>query len=153
MPSIKNTQPFFSSYQSPRPCEKNDTNSNLLHSRTIEEVSLPCKPRLKTAILGAIALLGTTIGMYCARRYLGGSDPSLEEVLSIGTRNGLGTAHGRVSVRAIPTALPLDNQMILPGALFQLRREFFNDTAGGFIEQKNYARAQLVNESNRPNNV
>ncbi len=149
--SIQNTHPFYSSSRS---LEEGDSRSkNLkaavigpdvvirldhtrpLHTRSIEQAPTSYKPGLKAAVLSTIALLGT-VGIYCVRKVFGGNDPIHANVFSQIERTGLDISRGFVSERAIPTVLPLEDQVALPGSLFQVSHQFFTEVGGGFIQQK-----------------
>ncbi len=113
--SMQNTQPLHT--------------SSPLYSRSIEQVFTSYKSGFKTAVFGTAALLGTA-GIYCASKYFNASS------LPIKVEPQLDMSQRIVRVRAIPTALPLEDQVAVPGAFFQVSHEFFTEANGGFIEQK-----------------
>ncbi len=93
------------------------------------------KPVMKATVLGAMALLGIA-GIYCARKFFAGNSAIQADPLLQTAHPELNLAHRIVSVRALPTPLPLEDQVAIPGSVFEVSREFFKDAGGGYIQQK-----------------
>ncbi len=105
-----------------------------LQRRLIEVTPKSFKSSLKVAVCSAMALVGVA-GMYCVRRYFGNSHPVDADTLLKAEHNGLDPSHNMISTRAIPIALPLEDQMARPGLLFEVSHEFFTEAGDGLILQ------------------
>ncbi len=151
MPGIVNaTHKSLPLYTPLRSIEEGHSNSNLkatvvefnegiqspsLHRRSIEQVSASYNPCLKATILGTMVLLGTA-GMYYARQFFAGGSQIQEDALFQTAHPEPDMSHRMISERAMPVAVPLENQIVLPGASFQISHEFFTEAEGGFIQQQ-----------------
>ncbi len=125
MPSVTNFSQYpIPPYTSTRSLEEGQ-------SLSFKKSPTSYKPLMKAASLGTMALLGTA-GICFVRKFFASNSAALSQAV----RTELDTQHRLINARAIPTALPLVDQVTFPGTLFQVNHQFFTEVDGEFIQQK-----------------